>query len=252
MLLDTPSIEQGLALAARVHEKYKPVWEKLGPREAAALALYFLPHSSNKPVLSPKRPRMVKWYCPFADQRAFPSGHRYCINVYTGCEHDCQYCYAKGYEPNGASCKRHFVRYLCRDLDDLETYDLPAAPVHLSNSTDPFQSLELETGHTRSALEQILRHRRRFTSVVLLTKNPRLAAQPQYLEVLRKLLELPEDHLSREDFTRQGFPGLRVEVSLAFWRDDARACFDLAAPTVQDRMDGVRQLRQAAFQSYSG
>ena len=172
MSLSTTTIGEGLALAARVHKKYQPVWEGREPSEAAALALYFLPHRSAKLELAPTRPRMIKWYCPFADQAEFPTGHRYCINVFTGCEHNCEYCYAKAYEPGHASCKTHFTRSLRRDLEELEAYEVPAAPVHLSNSTDPFQHLEAESGQTRFALEQILRYRRHFTSVVILTKNP--------------------------------------------------------------------------------
>jgi len=245
MSLTSARVAEGLAMSARVHPKYRPVWDLLGPRQAAALALYFLPHRSAKPVLAPTRPRIIKWYCPFADQRTFPSGHRYCINVFTGCRHGCEYCYAKAYEPGQASCKKNFARGLRRDLADLEAYDVPAAPVHLSNSTDPFQALEVEAGHTLFALGQLLKYRRRFTSVVILTKNPSLASEPDYLTVLEKLNELPAGHGRRDDFEMLGLPGLRVEVSLAFWRDELRAVFDPGGPTVRDRLEGIRRLRQA-------
>lgn len=78
------NVAKGLSLAQRVHPKYRPVFEKLSEADQAAVALYFLPHSSKKDVLEVTRPRVVKWYCPFADQREFPSGHghRYFINVY--------------------------------------------------------------------------------------------------------------------------------------------------------------------------
>jgi len=247
MSLSTTTIQEGLALAARVHKKYKPVWDGREPSEAAALGLYFLPHRSAKLELGPTRPRMIKWYCPFADQAEFPTGHRYCINVFTGCEHNCEYCYAKAYEPGHASCKTHFTRSLRRDLEELEAYEVPAAPVHLSNSTDPFQRLEAESGQTRFALEQILRYRRHFTSVVILTKNPGLAAKPEYLELLQMLNELPAGHASRDIFAHQGLPGLRVEVSVAFWREDVRALLDPGAPSVEDRLNGIRLLRQAGI-----
>ena len=54
--------------------------------------------------------------------------------------------------------------------------------VHLSNSTDPFQRLQAESGQTRFALEQVLRYRRHFTSVVILTKTP---GQP-FLDLCRR------------------------------------------------------------------
>lgn len=141
----------------------------------------------------------------------------------------------------------HFTRALRRDLAELEAFDVPPAPVHLSNSTDPFQALEIETGSTRFALGQILAYPRRFTSVVILTKNPSFASRPDYLPVLQRLSELPVGHCRREAFAQQGLPGVRVEVSLALWRDEVRAAFDPGAPSVQDRPTGIRQLRQAGI-----
>jgi DNA repair photolyase len=231
MELFSSSIEEGLALARRVDPKYAPAWQGKTPKEQAALAMYFLPHGSKKTVLCPTRPRVIKWYCPFASQSSFPSGHRYCINVYTGCSHSCEYCYAAAYEPPRPNVKRDFVRLLEKDIADLERFDVPAAPIHLSNSTDPFQSLEASAGHTRLALQRILDHRRRFTSVVILTKAPQLAVKLGCIDLFLKL--------------NSSQAGFLIEVSLAFWRDDARAAYDSGAPSIQDRIEGIRQLRQA-------
>jgi hypothetical protein len=70
------NIDTGFSLVQRVHPKYRPVFEKLSEADRAAVTLYFLPHGSKKEVLEVARPRVVKWYCPFADQREFPSGSR--------------------------------------------------------------------------------------------------------------------------------------------------------------------------------
>ena len=200
------------------------------------MALYFLPHGSEKDVLEVTRPRVIKWYCPFADQRQFPSGHRYCINVYTGCEHDCQYCYATGYVTAQPNCKNRFRHDLCKDLESLEAYDVPPAPVHLSNSTDPLQPLEQEHRHTLFALERLVEHRNRFTTVALLTKNPAVLVDDRYVHVLHRLNELPPDHPRRPWFDAQGCPPLRVECSLAFYNDEHRRLLDPAAPSVESRM----------------
>ncbi len=248
MELFKPDIEHGLALAKRVNPKYAPVWEGRSPAAQAAMAMYFLPHRSAKEVIGVTRPRVIKWYCPFADQRTFPAGHRYCINVYTGCSHGCVYCYAAGYEPNQPGCKKNFERMLLRDLADLDTFDVPPAPVHLSNSTDAFQEpLETQAGHTGVVLENLFRHRHRFTTVTVLTKNPLLASLPNYTELLQKLKTLPAGHPRFESFEAAGLPALRVEVSLAFWRDEMRDMFDPGAPPVESRLDGIRRLRDAGI-----
>ncbi len=247
MNLFSTGVEEGLALARRVDPKYGPVWDGRAPAEQAAMAWYFLPHGSSKPTLGPTRPRVIKWYCLFADQREFPSGHRYCINVYTGCEHQCGYCYVSGYANMDARPKENFPRLLQKDIEDLEQFDVSPAPLHLPNSTDPFQPLEAKLGHAGLALEQILAHRNRFTTVTVLTKNPMLAVSRNYIDLFSSLVELPTVHPRREEFAQTGQPGFCIEVSLAFWRDEARAAYEHNAPSVQDRIEGIRAIRAAGI-----
>jgi DNA repair photolyase len=228
-------------LIARIHPDFKPVWDGLPDDQQLALAAYFLPWKSKKEQIGPTRPRVLDWYCPFAAQTIFPSGHRYCLNVYSGCAHDCEYCYAMSYAPPKASCKRGFERMLERDLADLESFDVPPAPVHLSNSTDPFQPLEQVHSHTRLALEGILAHRHRFTTVTMLTKNPLLPAKLGYLDMFQALGQLAHPKPAG------GSPLFQVQVSLAFWRDEARRAYDVAAPNIEDRKAGVRALRDAGI-----
>jgi len=229
---------QVLDRIARIHPKFQPVWQGRPVGEQIALALYFLPHRSERPVLGPTRPRLVKWYCPFADQAVFPSGHRYCLNVYVGCGHACRYCYAAAYAPAAPSPKDRFERLLEMDLADLERFGVPPAPIHLSNSTDPFQPLEERFRHTQAALAGLGRHRASFSAVVILTKNPRLAAEERYLRLLEELSARPGQDPA---------PALTVEVSLAFWREEARAAYDPGAPSVRDRLEGCRRLAAAGI-----
>jgi hypothetical protein len=132
----------------RIDERYRSVWSARPLAEQQALADYFLP-DSRKITLQPTRPRIIKWYCPFAAQSSFPTGHRYCANVYVVCSHHCTYCYANAYIQGSARVKADFGRQALMDLAELEAFDVPAAPLHLSNSTDPLQEdLEAEHGHT--------------------------------------------------------------------------------------------------------
>ena len=134
-----------------------------------------------------------------------------------------------------------------RDMDDLERFDVPSTPVHLSISTDPFQPLEVDNGHTRYALSQILAHRRRFTSVRVLTKDPLMPVRLGYLDLFKRLGELPKDHPRAGAFQQGGCPGFCVEVSLAFWREEARTAYEPGAPSIEDRKEGVRALRRAGI-----
>jgi hypothetical protein len=242
MKLRVLSYDEVLQSVPKIDEKFRPVWEGLSPQHQIALALYFLPHRSGRDVLTPTRPRVIKWYCPFAGQKNFPSGHRYCVNVYTGCVHECVYCYAMSYSPDHASCKHNFAHMVEQDVEDLERFDVPPAPVHLSNSTDPFQPLETIHHHTQFALQQILGHRRRLTSVIILTKNPLLAVRLGYSELLQRLVELPSDHPQYERFRQMSQPGFCMEVSLAFWREEAAKTYDVGAPSVAERIEGLRAL----------
>jgi hypothetical protein len=223
--------DKGLVLAERVHPKYRPVFERLSEADRAAVALYFLPHGSKKQVLEVTRPHIVKWYCPFADQREFPSGHRYSINVYAGCEHRCEYCYAAGYVDGDARCKNSFREDLVKDLDAMDDYNVPPAPVHLSNSTDALQQLEIEHRHCLFAMEKLAERRHRFTTVTLLTKNPAMLLDERYINVLHRLNDLAIAHPRRAWFNEHGHSPLRIEVSLAFWNDEHRRLLDPGAPS---------------------
>ena len=66
-----------------------------------------------------------------------------------------------------------------------------------------------------------------------------------YVGLLQSLVELPTSHPRRDEFGRAARAGLCVEVSLAFWRDEARAAYEPGAPRVEDRIEGVRALRAA-------
>ena len=149
--------------------------------------------------------------------------------------------------PEEAQVKPNFQKILGKDLEDLERFDVPPAPIHLSNSTDPFQPLEDRRGHTKCALEGMLAHRHRFTTVTLLTKNPQLPAKPEYIQLLKALSDIPLTHPFFNSWKTNRQPAVQIEVSLAFWRDEARAFWDPKAPSVQERIEGVRALGEAGI-----
>ena len=231
-------------LISRIDARFRPVWENIPAADQEALARYFLPSNSKGTDLEPTRPKVVKWYCTFACQRNFASGHRYVINVYSGCSFNCSYCYARGYAESTASPKKDFQKLIDADMQDLDRFAVPPAPVHLANSTDLFQPLEREKRHTRYALEQILTHRGRFTTVTLLTENPLMPVADGYIDLFKELMNPPLNPVTGQPFS--GIP-FEVQVSMAFWREAARKAYDGNAPTVASRCKGIRALTEAGI-----
>ena len=82
----------------------------VGPRRR------FLALGSKKELIGPTRPKLLDWHCPFAAQAVFPSGHRYCLNVYSGCAHDCKYCYAVSYSPPKAFQVQVSLAFWCDEV----------------------------------------------------------------------------------------------------------------------------------------
>lgn len=240
----------GKSLLARLDSKYTLAFERLSDDEQVCAALYFLPHTSKKDTLSVTRPRVIKWYCPFADQAVFPSGVRYSINVYTGCEHGCNYCYVQGYSATNtfdsiAKCKENFRHLLVKDIADIEKYDVSCTPVHLSNSTDAFGTIENEFQNSLFVLEKLLEFRHRFSTITILTKNPSCLLQPKYFDLLLALGNIAKSHPRSEYFQSSNVSPLSLEISLAFWNDKSREILEPGAPAVSERLEAVSKLQKA-------
>jgi DNA repair photolyase len=136
-----------------VDPAFRPAWDHRPAAEQAALARYFLPHNSAKPQLAPTRPRKIKWYCPFACQSHFPTGHRYCINAYTGCSYGCVYCYARfmqRFHPHDEPWGRFVdVKVNAAEVLAREVRRLTPGPVFTCSACDGWQSVERHYGLTR-------------------------------------------------------------------------------------------------------
>jgi hypothetical protein len=177
------------------------------------------------------RSHIVGLYDPFASRSEFPAGRRWCINVYTGCAFACRYCYAQGYIPDAfrPRLKKDFRRKLYNDLADIAQLRLHPAPVHISNSTDPLQPLEIESGDSLFLFRELLKHENLFTTVTVLTKNPAILCRPEYLDTITSL------------------KSFQVEVTCPFYRDEARRFYEPFAPSVRRRLDAIAVLRAAGI-----
>ncbi len=113
------------------------------------------------------------------------------------------------------------------DIRDLRSLSVPKVPLHISNSTDPLQEqLEKEYKHTLFSLKTISENRNLFSSIVMLTKNPQILCPEPYLSIISEL----------RPFT--------VQVSCAFWREEARKFYEPNTPMIKSRLAAIRFLSE--------
>jgi DNA repair photolyase len=98
------------------------------------------------------------------------------LNPYTGCDHNCVYCYAQSYIPRFAECrpKKDLLKRLAR-----EAAKLKGETVSLSNSSDPYPRIEKEMGLTRECLKIMARSRCR---IQIITKSTLVARDADILK----------------------------------------------------------------------
>jgi len=84
------------------------------------------------------------------------------FNPYTGCDHQCLYCYASSYIPRFHDCrpKKNLLSRLKREAARLD-----GELVSISNSSDPYPRLEQKLGLTRKCLEILAESRCRLQIV---------------------------------------------------------------------------------------
>ncbi|MGE0086490.1 MAG: radical SAM protein [Desulfococcaceae bacterium] len=204
----------------------------LSETEKSAWADYLYANPKEETQKLSLKPHIVGLYDPFADQNEFPAGRRWCVNVYTGCAFSCKYCYTISYIRNAFQprLKNNFELLLDKDLKKIQDFYLHPAPIHISNSTDPLQPLEKIHRHTLLLLKKIKEYRNFFTTITILTKNPSILCEPDYLEVITSLGT--EKH------------SFQVEVTCPFYNDDTRRFFEPGAPKVETRLEGIKKLRE--------
>jgi len=220
-------------LIQNVNFKYKPVFEKRSFKNEEKRAIYRYLFSRRPQKLPPSiKNRIIGLYDSPADRsKRFPDGLRWNINVYVGCEHNCGYCYVNGYSQENVGRSPHskvgFEKKLKKDLQEIKSFGVPAVPLHMSNSTDPLQeSLEMQNRHTLLVLREISKQRGLFTSLVILTKNPKILTDEPYLSIIT--------NPSMRPFT--------VQISCAFWKDEVRSFFEPNAPSISDRLEPLKFL----------
>jgi DNA repair photolyase len=76
------------------------------------------------------------------------------FNPYTGCSHNCVYCYARSYIPRFTECRPK--KNLLKRLEN-EAQKLNGEIISIANSSDPYPQMEAELGLTRKCLQILSR-----------------------------------------------------------------------------------------------
>jgi DNA repair photolyase len=106
------------------------------------------------------------------------------FNPYTGCSHNCVYCYASSYIPRFADCRPK--KDLLKRLEH-EAEKLSGQTVSMSNSSDPYPPMEKELGLTRESLKILSRSRCR---IQIVTKSPLAARDADLLSVASVMVRI--------------------------------------------------------------
>ena len=154
----------------------------------------------------------------------------YVINPYTGCQHNCSYCYARfmkrfsGHsEPWGQFVD---VKIKAPDLLRLEMTKKKLGRVWISGVCDPYQPLEAKYKLTRQCLE------------ILSQNNWPVTVQTRSPLVLRDI-----------DILKKG-RDFEVGLSVTTADDSIRKLFEPNAPPIKDRVRALDELHRAGIRTY--
>ncbi len=170
--------------------------------------------------------------CPF----------KYSLHPYTGCSHQCLYCYATSYIKTRRSIpKKNFIERLLTDLERAN----PQIPISMSNSSDPYPPEEGEYKLTRRTLEILLP---RGYKVLVVTKGALVARDKDLLakgnaavtvtittldmslaQRLEPFASTPRDRLRAiRELVEHGIPvGVRIDPIIPFINNDEKGIREL-------------------------
>lgn len=137
-------------------------------------------HTSGKP----KSLSLIKPFDPWQSPLC-TCPPKYSLNPYTGCSHECLYCYASSFVPRfyEPRPKGEFIKRVTKDLKNLPENSL----ISLSNSSDPYQHLEEKIKLTRKFLTLLTETSHK---VIILTKSDLVLRDLDLLERLKVVVSI--------------------------------------------------------------
>lgn len=187
--------------------------------------------SPGRPAYGPRRVGEVEVGSALNDipDLGDPSRRAWGLNTYTGCLHDCAYCYVPDLlrveRPRWGSyvlVKKNLPTVLQAEMRRKEP-----RRVLLGGATDVYQPVEREHRVTRACLEVLLRHD---WPLRIITRGPLVVRD---VDLLRR------------------FSDLDVGVSVPTLDDKVRALVEPGAPTIAARLEALRALSDAGLRTFA-
>lgn len=138
------------------------------------------------------------------------------LNPYTGCSHQCVYCYVSSYIPNFFRCrpKKNLIPRL-----EKEASKLKGELISIANSSDPYPYLEVTLGLTRACLHILSKHK---CKLQLVTKSTLVTRD---IDILQKTPSM-------------------VSMSISAEGDKIAKSLEPFAPPPQKRLEALEKLVQ--------
>ena len=141
---------------------------------------------------------------------------KYSLSPYTGCSHNCLYCYASSYIRNFSKprAKKDFLNRLQREIKKIPEN----STIAISNSSDPYIHLEKKLKMTRQLLEILISYK---LNINLITKSSLILTD---LDLLRK------------------FKSLVISISLTTLNEKLSKKLEPNAPLPHERLLTIKKL----------
>lgn len=151
------------------------------------------------------------------------------INPYIGCTHKCVYCYAEYMKKFSNHKDEEWCSFLdVKEFDQIKFKNIyKNKNILISSVTDPYNGYEAKVKKTREILTSLIKFD---SKIEILTKSPL---------VLRDI-----------DLLKQMKNNVTVGISIAFSNDNLRKIFEPNAPTIESRIETLRQLKKEGIKTY--
>jgi DNA repair photolyase len=156
------------------------------------------------------------------------------FNPYTGCDHNCIYCYATSYIPNFHNCrpKKNLIPKL-----EKEAQNLRGQLISISNSSDPYPTIEKELELTRQSLQALAK---RDCRLQIITKSNLVTRDIDILQktssVVAFTITTDNDKLAKQLEPNAPLPSLRIQAIKTLTQNGISVCarIDPIIPTLND------------------